>query len=36
MNYSQALSASRQGDKLSRTITGTDDVSVGRSALATV
>lgn len=34
MNHLQAINAGLQGEKLSRTITGTDEVSAGRSAVA--
>ena len=35
MSIPQAIAAGTAGDKLSRVITGTDEVSVGRSAIAT-
>ncbi|MBH2042708.1 MAG: hypothetical protein I8H87_04040 [Comamonadaceae bacterium] len=35
MSHLQAISAGIAGEKLSRTITGTDEVSAGRSAVAT-
>ncbi len=36
MTHMQAITAGLRGEKLSRTITGTDEVSAGRSAVATV
>ena len=35
MSIPQAIAAGTAGDKLSRAITGTDEVSVSRSAIAT-
>ena len=35
MSIPQAIAAGTAGDKLSRVITGTDEVSAGRSAIAT-
>ncbi len=35
MSIPQAIAADTAGDKLSRAITGTDEVSAGRSAIAT-
>lgn len=35
MSIPQAITAGTAGDKLSRVITGTDEVSAGRSAIAT-
>ena len=35
MSIPQAIAAGTAGDKLSRVITGTDEVSTGRSAIAT-
>ena len=36
MSHTQAITAGLAGEKLSRVITGSDEVSAGRSAVATV